>query len=107
MHHRIRIRAGVEAKTMKHRQSINDDPPGCERRYGLPRHDQASVSISCMKWSVIDDPTAAVATVVAVLATAAGPLTDARAILRVASGMSNSFFFKVHLCSRAEAFRRA
>jgi hypothetical protein len=96
MHHRIRIRASVEAETMKHRQSINDDPSGCERRYGLPGHGQARVSISSKKRSVIDDSTtAAVATVVAVLGTGVGPLTDARAILRVASGMSNSFF-KLH-----------
>jgi hypothetical protein len=97
MHHRIRIGASVEAGTMKHRQSINDDPPGCEWRYRLPGHGQAPVSISSIKRSVIDDPTtAAVATVVALVATAAGPLTDARAILRVASGMSNPFFFKLH-----------
>jgi hypothetical protein len=73
---------------MKHRQSINDDPSGCERRYGFPGHGQARVSISSIKRSVIDGPTtAAVATGVALVATGAGPLADARAILRVTSGM--------------------
>jgi hypothetical protein len=81
---------------MKHRQSINDDPSGYERRYGLPGHGQARVSISSIKPSVIDDPTtAAVATMVPVLATGARSLPDARAILRVASSTSDSFF-KLH-----------
>ncbi|HEY6686597.1 MAG TPA: hypothetical protein VI094_10380 [Propionibacteriaceae bacterium] len=39
---------------------------------------------------------AALTTVAALVAIGAGPLTDAGAILRVASGMSNSFFFKLH-----------
>jgi hypothetical protein len=41
---------------MEHGQTINDDPSGCERRYGLPGHGQAPVSISSTKRSVIDDP---------------------------------------------------
>ena len=41
---------------MEHRQTINDDPSGRERRYGLPGHGQARVSIWSVKRSVIDDP---------------------------------------------------